>query len=113
MLKREPLEGVSTFGEIFANDAPGRLQEYENSHIDGLAPSHDASDRTNELWRPSLDRHQDRPASTAAGRLRSATTPRTRIPLGRRLLVSRGTPLEVVSSFVDSCTRYGRTVGGS
>ena len=95
MLKREPLEGVSTFGEIFANDAPGRLQEYENSHIDGIAPSHDASDRTNELWRSSLDRHQDRPASTAAGRLRSSTKPRTRIRLGRRLLVSGGKPLEV------------------
>ncbi len=45
---------------------PRRLQEYENSHIDGIAPGHDASDRTNKLWRSGFDRHQDRPASAAA-----------------------------------------------
>jgi len=52
--------------------------------------------RIESLWRPGFDRSQDRPTSTtAASGSRCSSHTRTRICMGRRLLVSGGKPLEV------------------
>lgn len=110
-LKQRALEAVQSLARRLRVPIT-EIEAHEDFHNDDIA-RRDSFDWSAGFWRRRLRRHHDRPAATAASGLRCAGHTWTRIYMDRRLLVPRGTPLEVASRLLDSLAVYGSSLGGA